>query len=232
MSDNAGQALTDTLRIPELNRNVATLLRAGRKGVADSGALKEIPAFKWLAIIHTGWSSYRDQLLVQKLLRFFYEQRDIPAHEREAFSAQLDQDPAKRDRIGEQLFLLIDRHDDMEKPSLLGLVWREYIRGKVTLYQVERLARAIDRVHLPHIVHVNSLGMTAGNPSGEEAALLTDLLQAGLAYPASVGDQLLAHLENHPNAEYLPTDIAHILLDLYTEHQGQSPSNVGRRPTP
>lgn len=223
MPDNVGQALTDTLRIPELKRKVATQLSAVRKGIADSGALKEIPAFKCLAMIHNGLSSYRDQLLVQKLLRFFYQLRDIPVQERETFSAQLDQDPAKRDRIGEQLFLLIDRHDDIDKPSLLGLVWREYLRGKVTLYQFERIARAIDRVHLPHIVHVSSLGMSASNSSGEEAAILTDLLQAGLAYPASVGDQLLAHLGPHPSAEYLPTDIAHILLDLYEELQGQSP---------
>lgn len=223
MPDNVGQALTDTLRIPELKRKVVTQLSACREGFVDSGALKEIPAFKCLAMIFTGLSSYRDQLLVQKLLRFLYQLRDIPVQERETFSAQLDQDPAKRDRIGEQLFLLIDRHDDIDKPSLLGLVWREYLRGEVSTYQFERLARAIDRVHLPHIAHVSGLSMSVSNPNGEEGAILTDLLQAGLAYPASVGDQLLAHLSPHPSAEYLPTDIAHTLLELYEELQVQSP---------
>lgn len=219
--ENAGDALSSTLRIPRLPDAVARHRKAIRKGLADSGALKEIPAFKWLAIVDTGLRSYRDHLLVQKLLRFLHELRDIPDHEREAFSAQLDEDPAERERIGEQLFLLLERHDDMEKPSLLGLAWREYLRGNVTLDQYERLARAIDRVHLPHIAQVGSLGMGTGQPNREEAAVLTDLLQAGLIYPASVTGQLADELENRSSDAYHRTDIAHVLFDLYTEHQGE-----------
>ncbi|PXX95964.1 hypothetical protein [Halomonas sp. LBP4] len=221
MPENAGDALTSTLRTPRLPDAVAKHLAACRKGLADSGALMEIPALKWIAIADTGLRSYRDQLLVHKLLRFFHELRDIPANEREAFSAQLDHDPAVRDRIGEQLFLLIDRHDDMDKPSLLGLAWRDYIRGKVTLDQFERLARAIDRVHLPHIAHLESLGMGTSKPSREEAAVLTDLLQAGLIYPASVTRQLADELDSRPSDAYHRTDIAHVLFTLYAEHRGE-----------
>jgi len=217
---NAGDALSSTLRIPLLPDAVAKHLGACRKGLADSVALKEIPVFKWLAIADTGLRSYRDHLLVQKLLRFFHELREIPEPEREAFSTRLDTDHAERERIGEQLFLLLDRHDDMEKPSLLGLAWREYLRGKVTLDQFERLARAIDRVHLPHLAHIGDLDMGFGRFRGEEAAALTDLLQAGVIYPASVTGQLADELESRPSDAYHRTDIAHVLLALYDEHRG------------
>lgn len=105
MPENAGDALTSTLRAAKLPDVVARHLEACRKGLADSGALKEIPALKWLAITDAGLRGYHDHLLVQKLLRFFHELRHIPADERQAFTARLDEDPAERERIGEQLFL-------------------------------------------------------------------------------------------------------------------------------
>jgi hypothetical protein len=220
LPENAGDALSLTLRAPRLQDAVDRHRKAIRQGLADSGAMKEIPALKWLAIADTGLQSYRDHLLVQKLLRFLHELRDIPDHEREAFSAQLDADPAERERIGEQLFLLLERHDDMEKPALLGLAWREFLRGNVPPDQYDRLARAIDRVHLPHIDHLGTLDM--GTLShGVEGAVLTDLLQAGLIYPASVTLQLADELENRPSDAYHRTDIAHVLLELYAEHREQ-----------
>ena len=222
MPETAGKALVDTLRHPELLRKASTHLSGGLRAVRDSSALQhaalqKIPALKWISMAQNGMRSYRDYILTQKIVRFFDKLHSIPEKDREAFIQEIDQDQNERERVGEKIFLLLDRHDEMEKSSLLGLAYRDYIEKKITRDQLERLGRAIDRVYLPHIYKISSVDIGSSYRYLDEAIAITDLLQAGLIYPSSVRDQLLGQFESHPSQEYHPTDISDIIFALYDE---------------
>ena len=123
--------------------------------VTNSELVDELPVVSWIVKAGRIGTSVRDQLFIRKLQRFLTALQDIPDHERLAFDDQLNDDPAKRQNLGEQLITILDRLDELEKADMLALAFRAYIAEKIPHDLFLRLARAIDRcmVHDLRFVH-------------------------------------------------------------------------------
>jgi hypothetical protein len=100
--------------------------------------------------------SISDRIFLCKLQRFVGSIATISSEERAAFMKRLDGNPEQLRKVGETIVLAINKLDDMEKPELLGKIFRAYVRGVITNDQFRRLTAAVD------------------------AALVSDLLQFGI----------------------------------------------------
>ena len=58
------------------------------------------------------------------MLRFLRELHGVSEEQRRKMIAQLIVDDSKRDEVGDTLFLMLDKLNHMQKPSMLGKVFR------------------------------------------------------------------------------------------------------------
>jgi hypothetical protein len=113
--------------------------------VTDSELVDELPVVSWIVKAGRIGQSIRDQLFVRKLQRFLMALEQIPDNERMAFGEQLNDDSAVRQDLGEQLIIILDRLDELEKADMLARAFRAYIAEDIPYDLFLRIARVIDR---------------------------------------------------------------------------------------
>ena len=156
----------------------------------DEGVVRDVPIVGTLVGLARTGLAVRDRLFLRKVWRFMIEQRSFSARERGEFKQKLVEDPEHRKKVGETLFVLLDRLDDLAKSTLVGRAFAAYLRGDVDFLNFQRLAKAIDRVIL--IEDLNELSGWADDLIGQlPSAVGLSLQGAGLVEPRSV-----------PNAPY------------------------------
>jgi hypothetical protein len=140
------------------SRSVGDITTEGMDILFDSalqeGPLRDIPVVGWLVKTYGAMNTVRDWLLVRKILRFLRGTQATTAEERRAFAERMEADPAYQRKVGEELFLLLDRHETVDKSELLGRVFAALIRQEVAYEEYQRYAFIIDRLFLQDLLHL------------------------------------------------------------------------------
>lgn len=84
----------------------------------------------------------RDYLFAAKLLSFITDPSLQTPEARKRMRERAESDEAKK--IGEALFLILERLSDMQKPTWLAKVYAAYLAGELKASDMRRLASAID----------------------------------------------------------------------------------------
>ena len=100
--------------------------------VMKDGILKDIPVIGSIIGISKAAISIRDKLLVRKILDFLQELSDTTEEERKKFLQGFEDNPQEQRRVGENLMLLLDRLDDLGKPTMIAKLLKAYVRASVT----------------------------------------------------------------------------------------------------
>ncbi len=112
--------------------------------LTDNEAVKAVPvigtAFKFLK----GVDDMRDRALAAKLETFIRDpslQSDLV---REKLRNGISSSEEEAVKVGETLFLVLDKMTDLEKPRLLARVFRAYLDEVITAVDLRRLSHALD----------------------------------------------------------------------------------------
>ena len=112
--------------------------------LSDNEIVKAIPILSNFVKIWRGAKDIQGYLLAKKLEKFIAD----PSLQSHRFKNNLTQrvanSPAEAKKVGETLFLVIDKFIDLDKPELLAKVFRAYMDGVMTTSDLLRLAQAID----------------------------------------------------------------------------------------
>ncbi|MDD5431845.1 MAG: hypothetical protein PHO70_02530 [Candidatus Omnitrophica bacterium] len=111
----------------------------------QEGILKDIPVVGTVANLFSIGIKTQGYIFTKKLQRFLFALSDISFQERQAFTARLDSDLKFRVRVGENLILLINKLDDMDKSELLARAFSGFVNNRYDYLIFHRLAVAIDR---------------------------------------------------------------------------------------
>lgn len=155
MNDNlagGGQALIQSVwsdRVRDITSEAAEILL---DATLDEGLLREIPVFGWIAKTFGFVSSIRERIFLKKILRFLHETQATTAKERRMFAARMEADPEHQQKVGESLFLLLDRHETVEKSELLGRLFAALIRMDISDRDFERYAYILDRLFVEDLI--------------------------------------------------------------------------------
>jgi hypothetical protein len=122
--------------------------------VADAGmqVWQHIPVVGVLFKLYKAGVAVNQQLFTRKLLLFLNELERVSIEERKAFVSDFDQDPIFRQKVGDNLILILDKADDIEKASLLGRIFTLYITKLIDYSTYMRFAIVINRAHFPDII--------------------------------------------------------------------------------
>jgi hypothetical protein len=160
-SQDIGLAAIDAIALDNIKDVGTTLVDSILAPILEHSILESIPvvgiAFK---MAKTG-AAIRDRLFLKKLGRFLLELQDIAASERATFVEELDNDPVAKQKVGENLILLLDRFDDVQKASLLGQFFKLYMNSRFDYHVFRRYSMVIDRAYLPDLeslVNLSEIG--------------------------------------------------------------------------
>jgi len=113
--------------------------------VLDGSVIEKIPVLGTIAKAVNIGMSIRDQLFENKLERFLTDLSRINLDEIKEFNEQMNNDPELQAKVGKKVLLLLERMDDMEKPSLLAKAFKCYMKSEINFDKFSLIGRAVDR---------------------------------------------------------------------------------------
>lgn len=110
----------------------------------SNDVLADIPiigtAFK---ILKTA-ESLRNRAFAAKLAAFAQSLGDQSEKDKQTLKEKIRSNPEEAKRVGETLFLVLDRLTDIDKPTILGCIFLAYIDGVISGSDLRRMSQAID----------------------------------------------------------------------------------------
>lgn len=187
-----GTALVRTVAGRELGDVVFDSAEVALDSVLGEGVLQDLPIVGLFAKIVRAGQSISEELFLRKLLRFLYELRDIPLDEREKLLERHPDGSIEQGELGENLLLVLERLDDVQKPRLLARFFAAYVREQIDLATFSRLAQALERFNLGLLPQLRWFytreGQAVETPEEIEHELsLAGLVTVGLAGSGTYG---------------------------------------------
>lgn len=90
----------------------------------------------------------RDNLYIKKLQSFFESLNSIPQDELTQLISKLESDEEEKIKVGENILLIIERLDNMDKPKIFGNMFLDYLKSNITKEDFWLLAKALDNFNL------------------------------------------------------------------------------------
>lgn len=122
--------------------------------ILQDGVLRDIPIVSTIVGFTRIGLGVRDYLFLKKTARFLQNLREIPLQERKEFIKKLEGEKGFRERVQENLFLLLHRLDDMQKPDMLGKIFKAYLKEQIDFDVYQKLCTAVDRIKIQSIPHL------------------------------------------------------------------------------
>lgn len=111
------------------------------------GILREIPVLKTFVSIAKGGLAIKDYIFLKKLIRFLYHLKDLSIEDRQQFTDKA-KTKEQRQQLGENLLILLDRYDHLEKVQILAQLFLAYLGDVINLDKFLRFSSSVDRTYI------------------------------------------------------------------------------------
>jgi hypothetical protein len=110
----------------------------------ENEAVRAVPVVGTAFKVCKGLDDARSRALAAKLAKFLTQPAMRNGATAEKLRRKIQADPVGASRIGENLFLVIERLTDLEKPLVLARAYAAYLDDDLSASDLKRIARAID----------------------------------------------------------------------------------------
>lgn len=145
---NLKDILTETIKTSELHTVTTNLTEVVLDGVLDDGLIKDIPFVSSIYAITKGVMSISDRLLINKLLKFIYEIKDLSPLERNEQIIKIQTSSKYQSTIGEKILFAIDKANDSEKASLIGKMFLHCLKNEISYSDFIRCSEIINNIDI------------------------------------------------------------------------------------
>ena len=167
----------------------------------------DIPIVGTLFQVMKAVDSVRDRALSVKLMRFLEPFQEASKNDRDKFKKRLMQDEFESRRVGEILFLVVERLTDLDKAQILRCLFVSYLNDQLSSIELRRMAQAVDISFADDLV---MLIESNGEINQSEALWLKSLVPSSLTEP--VGATMFGEMGN---IYYSMTDLGKKLRSAY-----------------
>ena len=150
MKEDIVYSFTESVKKSDLSNIATTGSEIVLNSILEKDLLKEIPVFKSMINIYEGINQIREDIFIKKIYKFLFEINDISVEKRNKMIEKLG-DEISQKKAGETIIVLLDRLDNMEKPTIIGRLFRSFIEEKIDYKMFLRLSSIIDRSFLPDL---------------------------------------------------------------------------------
>jgi hypothetical protein len=110
----------------------------------QNDAIAAIPVVGTAFKVLRGIDEFRSRVFAAKLAKFVSEPYLQTDEAKRNIKQKVAESPDKANKVGETLFLVLDRFIDIDKPTILSKVFVAYLDNIVSADELQRLAQAID----------------------------------------------------------------------------------------
>ncbi|GAB3724040.1 hypothetical protein GCM10027594_05120 [Hymenobacter agri] len=181
--ESLGLSILDSIaneNLTDLASDASELVLDGITSASD--AIEAVPVFGSAVKLVRAGLAMREKLFMRKLSRFLLQLQGIKPEEKQAFIREMVFDPDFKKRVGENLVLVLDRLNDMEKADVLGRLFRAYVAGRIDYPLFGRFAGIVDRAFLPDLFRLRQFN---ADSAGDDAVFALESL--GLVYLSVIG---------------------------------------------
>ena len=112
--------------------------------LTDNEVVRSVPVIGTAFKLCKGLDDVRSRALAAKIAKFITEPAMRAGATTEKLQRKILDDPVEASRIGETLFLVIEKLTDLEKPLVLARAYVAYLDDVVSASELKRIARAVD----------------------------------------------------------------------------------------
>lgn len=170
-------------------------------------AFSSIPVVGTMFQLARSANTIRDKTLAAKLNSFLKPFTETSQECRDQFKEKLRKDEAETRRVGEILFLVVDRLTDLDKAMILGYLFIAFLNDKLSSTDLRRMAQAVDMSFADDLI---GLINSDGELDRSQELWLKSLVPSGLAEP--VGAKMFDEMGN---IYYSMTELGKSLRSAY-----------------
>lgn len=156
MNQKISIELVNSIASEHLGSTVRDFAEVGLDTILKEGVFRDVPFFNTVVSLCQASVEIRQQLFIKKIISFWKELPNTSLQERQRFVEWMDQNPKQKRIFGDNLLLLIDRADSIEKPSILGRLVDRCTLGDISYEDMMRLCFIVDRVYMPDLNYLTS----------------------------------------------------------------------------
>jgi len=156
--------INDTIFESIGNKNVQGLVKdygeLALDQVLSDEAVKKIPVIGTLINITQLGYTIKDHIFTKKVLKFLFELESIGYTEKKEFIDEVNYNPKFRTKVGEHLVLILERIDDLEKPAILGRLFKSTLNKQIPYETFLRLSSILIRSFSPDLIALKDFSNT------------------------------------------------------------------------
>ncbi len=154
-NDNLGESTLNLIASEDFTNVLAQLTKNVLSKELLDGTTREIidliPAVKVFKGILETYRNAQDYLLRKKLLLFLESLENLSEEGRSNLISNIKNDENFRQTIGDNLILVIDMLDDIQKPKILGNFFKAYLENEITYIVFRKLEKALRQISISSI---------------------------------------------------------------------------------
>lgn len=129
---NTGKELIEVIKEKEIQKISTDIVESIIDTKLPESVFKEIPFLSTIFGTYNAVTSIQDKLFIKKLLTFLYELKSVSQDQRISQIIKIEDDTKYKTKVGEKLLFIISKCDDLDKSSMIGTLFKFYLKEKIT----------------------------------------------------------------------------------------------------
>lgn len=156
----------------------------------EDGLLKDLPVVGTFFKVTKGIQDIRDRAAFARVQAFVTAFSSVKHDTWTKWRKKVSEEPEETRKVGETLFLVVERLDSLEKAEILGLLFLAYLDAKISSEDLRRLTLAVNLAFADDLLRFAEVEKLEDpnrsmNPGGTQYPFLLPLAAAGLTHPIS-----------------------------------------------
>jgi hypothetical protein len=145
MENNLNDAFQNTLMNDSIKNISVDYLELGIDSFVKNDFIREIPIIKSIYSLHKAIESIQTYYLTKKILRFLFQIKDVKREDINKAIYKLENEKSYKRDLGENLILIIERFETVQKSDLLGKAFKMFLKEQLTYEEFLRVSHLIDK---------------------------------------------------------------------------------------
>ena len=145
-------ALVDEMTSEKLQEMTSDGMEIALDSFLSDGIIKDIPFFGTLYKSSKAAIGIKDAIFAKMVYKFLFELKDIPPEKRKSFIEKLQTKEGYDKKVGETLIVILDKLDDLDKPTLIGRLLKYTIEEQISFEDFLRISAVIQKAFLPDLL--------------------------------------------------------------------------------
>lgn len=144
--------LIDEISSPSVTQIATDFSEVALDSILENGILKDLPGFSILTGIVKTTRNIREKIFAKKLLLFLQSLNECDLGKRQEFVTKLNGDQKEKQKIGETLLIILERLENMEKPKIIGNLFKAYLEEQINYKDFTKVSGILSRIQLEDLM--------------------------------------------------------------------------------